>query len=141
MTDSSWPEEVFIYTDGASRGNPGPSALGVQVFNSNQDLIYEKGVFLKEKTNNFAEYSAVIYAFKLAIKHKVKKLHLFSDSQLLIRQLNQIYKVKSPNIQPLYKECLNLLKSIPSYELKHIPREQNTGADHLANQVLDTLSY
>ena len=134
---SSWTETVFIYTDGASRGNPGPSALGLQVLNSEKKLIYEEGVYLKQGTNNFAEYSAVVYALELAVKHRVQELYLFSDSQLLIRQLEGKYRVKSPNIKPLFQKCLTLIKSISKTHFQHIPREQNTAADRLANRALD----
>lgn len=135
---SAWPKVVFIYTDGASRGNPGPCALGLQVLNRDQSLIYEEGTFLEEKnTNNFAEYKAVIRALELAVQHKVQDLSLFSDSELLICQLSKKYKVKSANIKPLFEECQKLLKKIPKFQLQHILREKNTGADALANEALD----
>ena len=133
-----WPRKVFIYTDGASRGNPGPCALGLQVFDSKKNLIYEESAYLEDQnTNNFAEYKAVIRAFELAVKNKAQELTLFSDSQLLICQLTKKYKVKSPNIKPLFLECQNFLKQIPQAYFEHIPREQNKGADALANQALD----
>ena len=135
---SIWPKKVFIYTDGASRGNPGPCALGLQVFDSDQNLIYEEASYLeKQNTNNFAEYKAVIRALELSGKHKVQELYLFSDSQFLIRQLEKKYKVKSMNIKPLFEECQELLKKIPKMNFQHIPREQNKGADALANKALD----
>ena len=133
-----WSKKVFIYTDGASRGNPGPCALGIQVFDSEQKLIYEESAYLEDKnTNNFAEYKAVIRAFELAVQNKVQELTLFSDSEFLVRQLQKKYKVKSPNIKPLFMECQNFLKQIPQASFQHIPREQNSGADSLANQALD----
>ena len=90
----SWPKKIFVYTDGASRGNPGPCSLGVQVFDSDNNLIYEESDYLEEKnTNNFAEYKAVIRALELSVKHKVQKLYLFSDSQFLICQLEKKYRV------------------------------------------------
>ena len=133
-----WPKKVFIYTDGASRGNPGPCALGIQVFDSNQNLVYEESAYLEDQnTNNFAEYKAVIRAFELAVQNKIQELTLFSDSELLVRQLQKKYKVKSPNIKSLFKECQNFLKEIPQANFQHIPREKNSGADSLANQALD----
>ena len=138
---SSWPERVFIYTDGASRGNPGPCAYGLQVFSEENKLVYEQGVYLEpNNTNNFAEYQGALQAFKLAKQKKVKHLTLYSDSQLLIRQLEGQYKVKSLVIKPLFLQCQKLLKAIPSYELIHIPREQNTGADALANKALNKMA-
>ena len=133
-----WPKKIFIYTDGASRGNPGPCALGLQVFDSNYKLIYEEAGYLEEKnTNNFSEYKAVIRALELSVTHKIQELHLFSDSQFLIRQLEKKYKVKSANIKPLFEKCQELLKKIPKWTFEHIPREQNKGADALANKALD----
>ena len=133
-----WPKKVFIYTDGASRGNPGPCALGLQVFDSKKKLVYEESAYLEDQnTNNFAEYKAVIRAFDLAVQNKIQELTLFSDSQLLIYQLQKKYKVKSPNIKTLFLECQNFLKHIPQADFQHIPREKNSEADALANQALD----
>ena len=138
---SLWSKKIFIYTDGASRGNPGPCSIGLQIFNPKQDLIYEEGAYLGENTNNFAEYSAVVRALELAVKNQVQEIHLFSDSELLVRQLQKRYKVKSSNIKPLFKKCENLLAYIPVSYFEHIPREKNSGADALANQALDKKNY
>ena len=133
-----WPKKVSIYTDGASRGNPGACSIGLQVFNTKRDLIYEESSYLEDSnTNNFAEYKAVIRALKLAVKNQVRDLTLFSDSQLLVYQLKKKYKVKTNSIKKLFIECERLLKKIPQTKLQHIPREKNKGADALANQALD----
>ena len=133
-----WPKKIFIYTDGASRGNPGPCSLGLEVFDENNQLIYKESAYLEDKnTNNFAEYKAVIRALELTVQHQVTELWLFSDSQFLIRQLQKKYKVKSKNIKVLFEECQKLLQHIPKACFEHIPREKNTGADALANQALD----
>ena len=134
----TWPKKVLIYTDGASRGNPGPCAMGIQILDSKNHLIYEEASYLESKnTNNFAEYQAVIRALELAVKHHVQKLSLFSDSQFLIRQLEGKYKVKSSNIKPLFEQCQKLIKKIPKSHFEHIPREHNKKADALANKALD----
>ncbi|MGI9549278.1 MAG: ribonuclease HI family protein [Bdellovibrionales bacterium] len=133
-----WPKKVFIYTDGASRGNPGPCALGIYVIDSDRKIIYQEGQYLEaSNTNNFAEYQAVIYALQLSVKHKVDNVHLYSDSELLVQQINKKYKVKSPNIKPLFEECQKLLLQIPHYTFEHVRREKNTQADALANEALD----
>lgn len=133
-----WPKKVFIYTDGASRGNPGPCSLGLQVLSTDKKIIYEEASFLESKnTNNFAEYKGVIRAFELAVQNKVEDLVLFSDSQFLIYQLQKKYKVKTPSIKKLFQECQELLKHIPKVRFEHIPREQNKSADALANRALD----
>ena len=122
--------------------NPGPCAFGFQIFTLNKTLIYEQGSFLEPlNTNNFAEYQGVLQALKLAKEKKINHLILYSDSQLLIRQLNGQYKVKSPVIKPLFLQCQKLLQALSSYELKHIPREENSGADALANQALNKKGF
>ena len=218
-----WPKAVCIYTDGASRGNPGPCAFGFQVFSWNEmreaalkegettgrplktakdfrgaeaegqsgacrrligdkiprqlndktserrdsgadpvsssaertkaasleskrqaphtSLIHEgRGFLSRHNTNNFAEYQAVVHALKTAKEKGVQKLILYSDSLLLISQLNGQYKVKSSVIRPLFRQCRELLKCFAFYKLQHIPREKNSGADALANQALDEAS-
>ena len=133
-----WPKKVFIYTDGASRGNPGPCSIGLQVFDQNKDLVYEESSYLSDhNTNNFAEYKAVLKALELCVKNQVQDICLFSDSQLLVYQLQKKYKVKSKTIKILFEDCKKLLKQIPSAQFEHIRREKNTGADRLANQALD----
>ena len=133
-----WPKNILIYTDGASRGNPGPCAMGIQVLDSENHSIYEEASYLESNnTNNFAEYQAVIRALELAVEHSVQELSLFSDSQFLIRQLEGKYKVKSANIKPLFEQCRQLIKKIPKTRFEHIPREKNKKADALANKALD----
>lgn len=137
-----WPKTVHIYTDGASRGNPGPCSLGIYVLDEKQNFIYEEGRFLSlSNTNNFAEYQAVIYALELALKNNVQKVHLYSDSEFLVRQIKGEYKVKSENIKPLFKTCEQLILKIPSFTPQHIKREFNKNADALANQALDEQDY
>lgn len=135
---SLWPKTIWIYTDGACRGNPGPCSLGLQVLDKHKHIVYEESLYLEDhNTNNFAEYKAVIRALELCKKHHVEELFLFSDSQLLIRQLQGIYKVKSSNIRLLFASCQQILKHIPKYHFEHILRDKNQAADALANQALD----
>ena len=135
---SKWPQKAIIYTDGASRGNPGRSAFGLQAFNEKKELIYEEGRLLPGlSTNNEAEYEGALRALGLAFEKKVRQLTLCSDSQLLIRQLRGQYKVKAAGLKPLFRRCQAFLCKIPSCRLIHIPREQNKGADRMANQALD----
>ncbi len=127
----------IIYADGGSRGNPGPSASGFVV----QGKQY--GEFLGIKTNNFAEYTAIILALK-KLKSVLgvsiaKKTHVEvrADSQLAVRQLNRQYKVEHPDIVPLFVQVLNAMMDFASVTFVHIPREQNTQADAAVNAVLD----
>ena len=137
-----WPSEVSIYTDGASRGNPGPCAFGLEVFDSKRVSIHREGRFLeKSNTNNFAEYHAVLRALELGAGRGVQDMHIFSDSELIVRQLKGEYKVKSVSLKPLFEACLWQKRKIPKVCFRHIPREQNTGADFLANQALNESGF
>ena len=139
MSIENWPSKILVYTDGASRGNPGPCALGVSVLDTDKNVIHEESLYLEDSnTNNFAEYKAVICALELAVKNKIKEIHLFSDSEFLIKQLNGLYKVKSKNIKPLFEECQKLIAQIPKSTFEHVRRELNSRADELANQALDS---
>ena len=133
-----WPKKVFIYTDGACRGNPGPCSIGIQVLSADKKIIHEESSYLEDhNTNNFAEYKAVLKALELSVENQIQELCLFSDSQLLIRQLQKKYKVKAKTIVPLYSACEKLLNQIPHVKLEHVRREANTEADRLANEALD----
>ena len=135
-------EKIIIFTDGGSRGNPGPAGAGAVIkINDRENLTH---LFLGEKrTNNEAEYEAVLLALKkvklLLGKEKAKKSELFchSDSELLVRQLNHQYKIKEPAIQKLFLEIWNLTLDFSKVEFQHIPREKNSLADRLANQAMD----
>ena len=135
-----WSSDVLIHTDGACRGNPGDSSIGLVVYDEKGIPVYEEAALLGQQTNNFAEYSAVLRALKLCSSNKVQSLVLKSDSQLLIKQLQGLYKVKSVNIAPLYQKCLEFKKDIPYVKFCHVMREQNKRADELANLILDGLN-
>lgn len=131
--------EVTIYTDGASRGNPGPASIGIVFKNKNGEIIFEHGAEVGIQTNNFAEYTAVIKAFEIGHSKKTEIIHFCSDSQLLIRQMLGEYKVKSEVIIPLYKQCIEWSKKFKKVTWTHVPREQNKEADAMANKALDGL--
>jgi len=134
--------EISVYTDGGSRGNPGPAGFGLVIYDSNRQIIYQNKQFLGIKTNNEAEYAGLIAALEWIVVNLVKldiqKINFYSDSQLLVRQLNGLYKVKSANIKPLFAIAQNLLGHItcPTH-FTHLYRESNTLADSLANQAMD----
>lgn len=134
---TKWPKEIIIYTDGASRGNPGPASAGIVVYNTDELCLYEEAFLLKEQSNNFAEYSAVLRALQLSVENKIHTLTLNSDSELLIKQLSGVYKVKSANIRKLYEECKNGENKISQVNFQHVRREYNKRADELANLILD----
>lgn len=140
-------KKIIIYTDGGSRGNPGPAAAGVMFCNEKGQSIKECSEYLGDKlTNNEAEYKAVIFAlkkFKAVFGKKLAKnseIEIRSDSELLVKQLNAQYKILNENIQPLFLEIWNLKFDFKKLRFKRIPREKNKQADRLANEALDAKS-
>lgn len=134
--------DLSIYTDGGSRGNPGISGYGFVVFDQNHKLIHQQSKFLGIKTNNEAEYMGVIDALTWVHQNlsrfSPQKITFFSDSQLLVRQLQRVYKVKSPNLKPLFESALSLINKIDiPVTFTDIRRESNQLADSLANQAMD----
>jgi len=127
--------ELNIYIDGASKGNPGPSGIGV-VICRNGKTIKNVSSFVGNTTNNVAEYTALIYALEEALILKAESIKINTDSQLLYRQLKKLYKVKSPNILGLYNRALRLLSAFKDTTLENIPREKNKGADKLATKAV-----
>ena len=134
---------ITVYTDGASRGNPGKSGAGVLILNEHSRPVASLREYLGTCTNNEAEYKALIIALEYLPKIWANKSHpdeiiFLSDSQLLVLQMNGKYSVKSPNIIPLYNKAKELLKDIDSFKkFEHIPRELNKEADKLANMAID----
>lgn len=127
-----------LFCDGASRGNPGPAAYGFVIYQNNA-VVFEEGKRLGSTTNNVAEYQALIHGLKAAIKHGAQNLTVKSDSELMVRQLNGIYKVRTPHIIPLFQEAKELLSNFSSVEVLHVRREENKRADALCNQALDEI--
>ena len=123
---------LHIFTDGASFGNPGPMGIGV-VIKKNGVIVLEISEYIGEGTNNIAEYTAVIRALEYVQKMGEKNVHLRSDSQLIVRQLNGDYKTKDPKLLPLKRKIDSLLKGV-SVIFEHIPREQNEEADELSKK-------
>jgi len=124
-------KEFEIYIDGASKGNPGPSGIGV-VICQGEETVKNISTYIGQATNNIAEYTALIYALQEALILKAEVLRINTDSQLLARQLNKVYKVKHENIIGLYNQALNLLAGFKKVSIRDIPREENKEADKLA---------
>lgn len=129
--------QLNIYTDGASRGNPGHAAIGVVIQDDASKLIKEISEYIGINTNNYAEYQAVLRALKEAKNLNADAVALFSDSELICRQLTGKYKVKSNNIRPLFSEVISYASRLKSFSITHVRREYNTHADKLANMALD----
>ena len=135
---SNWPHKIIIYTDGASRGNPGLASFGLTVMDSKEETIFEEAQTLGIATNNVAEYKGIHRALELAVQNKVSDLTIKTDSQLVVRQLNGEYKIKSSNLKLIHTQCVFLTKKIPKWECIHVLRENNKRADELANLALDS---
>ncbi|MBI1838956.1 MAG: ribonuclease HI family protein [Candidatus Colwellbacteria bacterium] len=137
-------KSIIIHTDGGARGNPGPAAIGV-VIELPHGSTKEYGERIGNTTNNVAEYKAVIFALKkskqLVGKNKAKNAEVVvkTDSELLCRQLNGIYKIKDKNLGLLFIEIWNLLQDFKSVIFTHVPRELNREADAMVNRALDSL--
>ncbi|MDP2932692.1 MAG: ribonuclease HI family protein [bacterium] len=126
-----------IYTDGGARGNPGPAGIGVAIFDEQFHQVASVKKYLGEKTNNQAEYEAVIAALERAVELKATELRFFLDSELVVRQLGGQYKIKNGNLAPLAGKVLSLKNRFSSVTFSHIPREKNQLADALENQAID----
>ena len=129
----SLPARAWI--DGASRGNPGDAGFGV-LFEHGEERCEITG-FLGRTTNNVAEYSALLAALTHAAREGVQMLSLYSDSELLVKQVNGQYKVKAPHLIPMFLKVLQLKRAIPRLRVEHVRREQNNEADGLANRAID----
>ncbi len=128
---------MIIYTDGASRGNPGPAAAAFVLTDDEGNQVCAKAAFLGKATNNIAEYTALLNALGQAQQLGTEKITIFSDSELMVRQINGTYRVKNPNIRKIYCKCTELLDGFESWDIKHVTRDKNAEADSLANQAVD----
>ena len=125
-----------VYIDGASRGNPGESGIGVLVIrpDASREEIKE---YIGRGTNNEAEYKALIKALAYLVAEGSPTVKIHTDSQLVANQMNGLWKVKDPKLRILHSEAKKLVSLIPTFEIEYIPRERNTEADGLANEAID----
>ncbi len=134
-------EKLVCYTDGGARGNPGPSGIGV-VVTDGEKILFEYSKFLGPQTNNFAEYEAVITLLailekKFAAEIKVVPVEVRLDSELVVRQLGGIYRVKEETLKRQFQKVAELRANIPQIIFTHVRREKNKDADRLANEAMD----
>ena len=125
--------KLEAYVDGGSRGNPGEAGIGVHV-----PGVVRIAEYLGTGTNNFAEYSALLTALRFAVFSRCDELHVFADSELVVKQIKGEYQVKNEGIRLLYLSALRWIASIPSFSISHVRRENNKEADTLANRAMDT---
>lgn len=131
---SNW---VVAYTDGGSRGNPGPSGYGVVILGEDGSVLDELSEFLGMRTNNVAEYSGLLAALEFALAHSHPRLRVVSDSELMVKQIRGQYRVQSPDLRPLYAEAKRRIAKLEAFQIEHVLRVKNRRADELANQAID----
>jgi len=128
---------LVAYTDGGSRGNPGPSGYGVVVQGDDGVKLAELSEFIGMRTNNVAEYSGMLAALEYALAHGHPRLRVISDSELMVKQMRGQYRVQSPELKPLYEEAKRRSKQLEAFQIEHVLRGKNKRADELANQAMD----
>jgi ribonuclease HI len=126
--------------DGGSRGNPGPASYGVVIRNERGEIVAKLKKYIGRMTNNVAEYYGLIAALDYAQSQGVRALRIESDSELLVRQMLGHYKVKSPELRPLFERAKKMSATLESFRIDHVYREHNSEADALANEALDETS-
>ena len=131
-------KSAIFYIDGGSRGNPGEAGYGIYVLGKDDQALAEIYGYLGIQTNNFAEYQGLLEALKFARKLNLDSIEIRSDSELLVRQIQGSYRVKSPTLKPLHEQAKRLIAGIKQFSIKHVRREMNKEADRLANEAMDT---
>ena len=135
---SGEPAQFLIArTDGGARGNPGPAGYGVYITDQDGNRVVELSEYLGERTNNYAEYAALIAALEWAIRNGHHAVQVVSDSELMVKQIRGVYKVRNENLQPLYDKAQRLIRLLEWFEIRHVLREENREADRLANAAMD----
>jgi len=130
-------DNIIAYIDGGSRGNPGPAAAAYVLNDASGAQLEEKAFFLGQATNNVAEYTSLIKALHAAAQIGSGQISIFSDSELLVKQINGQYRVKSEQIRTFYQQAVNLLEKFKSWKVQHVTRDKNKKADSLVNQAID----
>ncbi len=130
-------KKLTLNVDGASRGNPGPASIGVTLKDEKNRILAEISEKIGNTTNNQAEYQAIIAGLKKALSLGATEVEVKSDSELVVRQVLGVYRVKKEELKPLHQEVRRLAGSLAAFKIGSIPREQNREADRLANQALD----
>ncbi len=131
------PPAHTAHVDGGARGNPGPAGYGVSIQDASGNPVAELSDYLGHRTNNYAEYQGLIAALRYAIENHIKALKVVSDSELMVRQMKGIYKVRHPELRKLHEEAQQLARQLEHFEIRHALREHNQIADRLANDAMD----
>lgn len=126
-----------LRTDGGARGNPGPAGAAFVLEGPDGRVVTRGGRYLGEATNNVAEYEALLWGLRNAVERGARPLTVYSDSELVVRQINGVYKVKNHGLKPLHTEAMRLLGQVGDARIVHVRREANSAADALANEAMD----
>jgi ribonuclease HI len=130
-------ENITLHTDGASKGNPGPSGIGVVLSDGKGRVVKEIGDYIGQTTNNVAEYTALIRGLEEALALGARSVRIKTDSELLVKQITGAYKVKAPHLRELNALVRGLMARFSDVSIAHVPREQNAAADKLASQAAE----
>ncbi len=130
-------DELVLYTDGGSRGNPGPAGCGAVLANGSGKVVREMSEYIGHATSNEAEYTALLLGLDAARAAGARRIRVRADSELLVRQITGQYKVKSAKLAPLFRRAMALLGGFEGWRAEHIPRSRNAEADRLANEAMD----
>lgn len=134
-------QEIWtLFFDGASQGNPGPAGAGAVLLDGQGQIRVQLTKYLGRATNNVAEYHGLLLGLESALQLGVRRLQIFSDSELVVRQIRGSYRVRHPRLQPLYQTAKTLLQKLDSYDIAHVYRYQNCEADRLARDAIDVQS-
>jgi probable phosphoglycerate mutase len=128
---------ISAHCDGGARGNPGPAGFGALIQDAEGRVLAELSEFLGIQTNNFAEYSGLLATLDFALGHGYQRLRVISDSELMVKQVQGKYKVKSPGLRPLYEQAKQKIARLEGFEIVHALRHKNKDADRLANDAMD----
>ncbi len=130
-------KKLTINTDGGARGNPGPAGIGVVIKDEAGEIVYRYGGYIGEATNNVAEYKALIKSLEEAFNLGATDVKIQMDSELIVKQMQGVYKIKEPTLQELAAQVIKLLKQFSSYSFAHVRREYNQEADAMVNKAID----
>lgn len=137
LASPSAPSELLVYIDGGSRGNPGPAGYGVVIQDAQGRTLETLSQSIGNATNNVAEYRALLAALEYAVSKPCRRLKIYCDSELVVRQMQGRYRVQSPDLKPLYQRARQLAAGLKHFAIEHVPREENRLADRLANEAMD----
>ena len=134
LANTAW---INAHCDGGARGNPGPAGYGALIQSDEGVVLAELSEFLGMRTNNYAEYSGLLGCLQYALDHRHPRLRVVSDSELMVKQIQGRYQVKSPDLKPLFEEARRRIARLEAFEISHALRHKNKEADRLANEAMD----